>query len=107
MADKGDAGALDRDPRARVAGGGRPLPARPLHDRRTRGDDPPLGGGAAPRRGTPLRGGRAKDTRLDDDGDARRPLAPPRRGWLPAGARSDEGGELDRLTIAVPVKGRL
>ncbi|HUY70837.1 MAG TPA: ATP phosphoribosyltransferase [Gaiellaceae bacterium] len=34
-------------------------------------------------------------------------MAPPRRGRLPLGARPDGGGHIDRLTIAVPVKGRL
>src|SRR5262249_2671140 len=44
---------------------------------------------------------------VDDNGDARRPLAAARRGRLPLGARSAEGADVDRLTIAVPVKGRL
>src|SRR6184192_2575042 len=45
--------------------------------------------------------------RLDDDGDARGALAAVRRGRLPAGARPQEAPQSDRLTIAVPAKGRL
>ena len=49
-----------------------------------------------------------RDGRVDDDGDARRALAAPRRGRLPAGARPAEArSRSDRLTIAVPAKGRL
>ena len=57
--------------------------------------------------GAAVPGDRAADGRLDDDGDAGGALAAPRRGRLPAGARPAEGGDVDRLTIAVPVKGRL
>ena len=39
--------------------------------------------------GLPVHGDRAQDARLDDDGDAGRALAAPRRGRLPAGARPD------------------
>ena len=46
--------------------------------------------------------------RLDDDGDARGALAAPRRGRLSAGARPHGAAQRsDRLTIAVPAKGRL
>src|SRR3984957_18238635 len=107
MAHKRDAGALGGDPRAGVARGGRALPPRPLHDRGAGGADAPLGGGTAARRGPSLHGGGAQDARLDDDGDAGRALASPRRGRLPARARPAEGRELERLKIAVPVKGRL
>ena len=58
-------------------------------------------------RGLPYLEVAREDARLDDDGDAGGALAAPRRGRLPAGARPAEGGDVDRLTIAVPVKGRL
>ena len=45
--------------------------------------------------------------RVDDDGDAGRALAAPRGGRLPAGARPAGQPGADRLTIAVPAKGRL
>src|SRR6185437_15055040 len=99
--------AVGRDPRAGVAGRGGTLPAGSVHDRGARGDGPPLGGRAAGGPGTALPGGRAEDARVDDDGHAGGALAPSRRGRLPVGARPSEGGGVDRLTIAVPVKGRL
>ena len=107
MADARAEGALGGDPGAGVAGRGGALPAGPLHDRGAGGDGAPLGGGAARRPGAAVPGGRAADARLDDDGDAGGALAAPRRGRLPLGARPAEGGDVDRLTIAVPVKGRL
>src|SRR5215211_2399837 len=66
-----------------------------------------VGGGPARRPRLAVPGDRGGDARVDDDGDARGPLAPARRGWLSARARPDAGRDPDRLTIAVPAKGRL
>src|SRR5579862_2546846 len=96
--------AVGRDPRAAVAGRGGAVPAGPLHDRGARGDGAPLGGGSARRPGLAVPGGGAEDARVDDDGDAGRTLAATRRGRLSPGARPPEGRDIDRLTIAVPVK---
>ena len=107
MADDGLEGALRGDSRTRVAGRGGAVPAGSLHDRGAGGDGAQVGGGAPGGSGAAVSGGRAADARVDDDGDTGRALASARRGWLPAGARPAEGGDVDRLTIAVPVKGRL
>src|SRR5262249_30990034 len=66
-----------------------------------------MGSGTARRAGVAVPGDLAADGRFDDDGDPRRALASPRRRRLPAGARPDGEQGIDRLTIAVPVKGRL
>lgn len=66
-----------------------------------------MGGGTSRGPGAAVPGGRGEDGRLDGDGDAGGSLAPPRRRRLSARARSAQGDEIDRLTIAVPVKGRL
>jgi len=66
-----------------------------------------VGGGTARGSRAAVPGGRAADTRVDDDRDQGRALASSRRGRLPLGARPAEGDGIDRLTIAVPVKGRL
>ena len=100
-------GALRGDPGAGVAGRGGAVPAGPVHDRGAGGDGAQVGRGAPGGPGVAVPGGRPADARVDDDGDAGRALASPRRGRLPAGARPAEGGDVDRLTIAVPVKGRL
>src|SRR5579871_599059 len=107
MADARSPRPLGGDSQPAVAGRGRALSARPVHDLRARGDGASLGGGAARRPRIAVPGGRPEDARLDDDRDAGRALAAPRRGRLPLGARPDGGGDIDRLTIAVPVKGRL
>src|SRR5262249_32210124 len=109
-------------------GRGRALPQGPVHDRGARGDGAPVGSGTARRPGPAVPGDLAANGRLDDDRDARGALAAARRGRVPAGAGSSgeptsrrlDGGSLaempalpaaeqhrDRLTIAVPVKGRL
>src|SRR3954469_11404266 len=108
MADDRDGRALRGDPVAQDAGGvGRVLP-RPLHAVGAGGDGPPVAGGSAGGRGTALPSGREPDGRIDDDGDARGPLAAPRRGRLSPGARAYGAAQRsDRLKIAVPVKGRL
>src|SRR3954470_21504259 len=119
MADAGDGRAL-RDARAaRVGRGGGAVPAGSVHARGARGDGTSLAGRAPAGAGAAVRRDCAADGRVDDDRDAGRALAPSRRGWLPARARSAEGLGVDvgrsmsaedesaRLTIAVPVKGRL
>src|SRR6478609_7589537 len=98
MEDERAEGAVGSDPRPGVAGRGGAVPQGSLHDRGAGGDGRP---------GAALPGGRAEDARVDDNGHAGGALAAPRRGRLPAGARPPEGGDVDRLTIAVPVKGRL
>src|SRR6266511_3613814 len=107
MADAGDQTPFRGDRVPPLTGGGGPLPARPLHAVGTGGDGAPLAGGAAPGRGAAVPGDQQADARLDDDGDARSPLAPLRRGRLPARARPAQAPQSDRLTIAVPAKGRL
>src|SRR6476660_4708622 len=107
MADTGAGGAGGCPARARDARGGRVLPAGSLHAGGARRDGAPLGRRQAGRPRAAIPGGRSAHARLDDDGDAGRALAAPRRGWLPAGARPAEGVDVNRLTIAVPVKGRL
>src|SRR6266540_2267191 len=107
MADAGDQTPFRGDRVPPLTGGGGPLPARPLHAVGTGGDGAPLAGGAAPGRGAAVPGDQQADARLDDDGDARSPLAPVRRGRLPARARPAQAPQSDRLTIAVPAKGRL
>src|SRR5581483_1304429 len=106
VAHPGDRRPLRRDPQPEDAYGADRVPAGPLHALGARGDGAPLGGGPAAGQGPSVHGDRGEDRGLDDDRDAGRALAAPRRGRLPAGARSREarGG---RLTIAVPVKGRL
>src|SRR6266508_3394762 len=107
MADAGDQTPFRGDRVPPLTGGGGPLPPRPLHAVGTGGDAAPLAGGAAPGRGAAVLGDQQADARLDDDGDARSPLAPLRRGRLPARARPAQAPQSDRLTIAVPAKGRL
>src|SRR6266540_1428192 len=107
MADAGDQTPFRGDRVPPLTGGGGPLPARPLHAVGTGGDGAPLAGGAAPGRGAAVPGDQQADARLDDDRDACSPLAPVRRGRLPARARPAQAPQSDRLTIAVPAKGRL
>src|SRR6266540_530088 len=107
MADAGDQTPFRGDRVPPLTGGGGPLPPRPLHAVRAGGDGAPLAGGAAPGRGAAVPGDQQADARIDDDRDARGPLAPVRRGRLPARARPAEAPQSDRLTIAVPAKGRL
>src|SRR4051812_3556793 len=102
VGDEGDAKALRGDSRAREQGGrGAVLPG-PVHPLGARGDGAPVGGGAPAGAGAAVPGDRRANGRLDDDGDARRALAAPRRGRIPARARSN-----GLLRVAVPVKGRL
>src|SRR5438876_5406927 len=102
MADEGARGAVRSRRLAADEEGGGAVPPRPLHDVRARRAGAPLAGGAAPRRRAALpRGGEAR-ARLDDDGDAGRAVAAPRRGWLSTGAE-----EAAVVRIAVPSKGRL
>src|SRR5919201_6869892 len=69
---------------------------------RALGDGASLGGGAPARARPAVPGDRRANGRVDDDRDAGRPLAAPRGGRLPAGARSR-----GLLRLALPVKGRL
>src|SRR6059058_3600285 len=102
VGDEGDARALRRDPVAGDAAGARGLPPGPMHALRARGDGAPLGGGAPARERAPVPGDRGANGRVDDDGDARRPLAAARRGRLSNGA-----GPRGLLRVALPAKGRL
>src|SRR6266496_2321756 len=107
MADEGNQRAFRGDRLPPLGGRGGPLPARPLHAVGDGGDGAPLAGGAAAGRGAAVPGDQQADSRVDDDGDTRGPLAALRRGRIPVGARSAETAQSDRLTIAVPAKGRL
>ena len=67
-----------------------------------------MGGREAPGGGASVHRGRPPGAGIDRDGDTRRPLAAPGRGWLPAGDRPAEAaGGAERLTIAIPARGRL
>src|SRR4029453_19197790 len=107
MANTGDHRALRGDRMPPLARRGGPLPARPLHDVGAGGDGTPLAGRAPPGRGSAVLGDQQADARVDDDRDARGALAAVRGRWVPARARPAETPESDRLTIAVPAKGRL
>src|SRR6266498_231821 len=107
MADEGNQRAFRGDRLPPLAGRGGPLPARPLHDVGAGGDGAPLAGRAAAGARASVPGDQQADARVDDDGDARGALAAVRRGRLPARARPFEAAQSDRLTIAVPAKGRL
>src|SRR5713226_9609745 len=101
MAHTGDGGALRDDPRAGEPGRGRTVLQGSLHPGGAGSDLAPLGGGQAVGPGAAVSGDRAADGRVDRDGDTGGALAAPRRGRLPAGARTGV------LRVAVPVKGRL
>ena len=58
-------------------------------------------------RGAALSRGEPADGRVDDDGDAGRPLAAPRRGAATGWRSTARRGRLGRLRIAIPAKGRL
>src|SRR3954453_4180309 len=113
MADQGDARALRRDPVAGDAGGDGELLPGPVHDLGARGDGAPLGGGASRGAGPAVPGDRGASRSVDDDGDAGRALAAPRRGRLPGGTRplgsavGPAPASARTLRVAVPVKGRL
>src|SRR5919198_5363484 len=94
----------DDPPPADARGGGAVLP-RPLHAVGAGDARAPLAGGQAPRRGADLPGGSGADGDVDRDGHAGGPVASPRRGRLPAGARSASASAPDRLTIAIPARG--
>src|SRR5437016_2247440 len=106
MADARDDRALRGDSQPEIAGGAGGVPAGPLHAVGAGGDGAPLGGRAAGRPGAAVPGDRRTNGGLDGDRDAGGALAAPRRGRLSARARQGET-DSDRLTIAVPVKGRL
>src|SRR5438552_18436745 len=108
MANERDDRPLRRDPRPPDARGGGALLPGSVHARRDRGDGASLAGSEAAGRAAAVPRGGEAGGRLDDDGDASSALAPPRRGRLPAGSGSTEAtSRSDRLTIAIPAKGRL
>src|SRR5262245_32503315 len=107
MADTGDDRALRDDRASRVDGGSGTILPGSLHAGGARGDGAPVGGRTLAGGGAAVRRDRVANGGLDDDGDAGRALAAARRRRLPVGARPADGAEVDRLTIAVPVKGRL
>src|SRR5437764_12972677 len=102
MDDQGDARALRRDPVAGDAHGDGELLPGPLHDLGARGDGAPLGGGTPAGARPAVPRDRGASRRVDDDRDARRTLASPRRRGLPDGTRPRA-----LIKIAAPVKGRL
>src|SRR5436305_8769149 len=106
MADARDDRALRGDSHPEITGGAGVVPAGPLHAVGAGGDGTPVGGRAAGRPGAAVPRDRRADGRLDGDRDKGGALAPPRRGRLSARARQGET-DSDRLTIAVPVTGRL
>src|SRR5262245_548884 len=108
MADERDTRPVRGDPQPPNGGrGGAVLPGS-LHARGTRGADAPLAGGEAARRGASVPRSGGEDRRVDDDGDPGRAVAEARRGRISAGPGPEEAGvRPDRLTIAVPAKGRL
>src|SRR6478672_9512374 len=106
MDDARDVRALRRPPLDEEGGGAGGVPAGPLHAVGAGGDGSPLAGGQAGGPGPAVPGGGREDGSLDGDRDAGGALAQPRRRRLSAGARPGEAGS-ERLTIAVPVKGRL
>src|SRR5436190_1748484 len=106
MADARDDRALRRGAQPEVAAGAGSLPAGPVHAGGAGGDGAPLAGGETRRPGAAVHGDRREDGGVDGDRDARGALAQPRRRRLPDRDRQGEEGG-DRLTIAVPVKGRL
>src|SRR4029079_13746031 len=107
-ADERDTGPVRGDPQpSNGRRGGTVLPG-PLHTRGDRGADAPLAGGEAARRGASVPGGGCENGSVDDDGDAGRAVAETRRGRVSPGARPAEADvRPDRLTVAVPAKGRL
>src|SRR5712691_6495342 len=115
MADERDLAALRRSVAPEDVERGGALPAGPLHAVGAGGDGAPLAGGAAARGGAAVPRDQPADARLDDDGDSRGALAATRGGRLPAAARPNGApkavpaniAQSDRLTIAVPAKGRL
>src|SRR5581483_10322323 len=106
MADSRDHPGPGRDPQHEQAAGAAGVHAGSLHAVGAGGDGSPVAGGAARGRRPPLHGDRGADGGVDGDRDEGGALAATRRGRVPAGARQEEARSA-RLTIAVPVKGRL
>src|SRR6476659_6098712 len=108
MANERDARPLRGDLEPPNPGRGRAVLPRPVHAGRARGADAPLASGPAVGRGAAVpRGGHANG-RVDDDRDPGGAVAQAWSGRVPAGARSPEDGvRPNRLTVAVPAKGRL
>src|SRR5713101_6523358 len=107
MADPRDERALRRDAVAGDPGGDRMVPPGSVHAAGVGGDGAPLASGASRGKRDDVRGDRGAHGSLDDDGDAGGALASPRRGRLSRGARAAGGDDVERLSIALPVKGRL
>src|SRR5215510_9476393 len=108
MADQRDTRPLRGDPQPPNDGRGGAVLPRSLHIGGARGVDAPLAGGPAPGRGSPVSRGGGANGRVDDDGDTRGAVAEARGRRVSTGARSAEAGiRPDRLTIAIPAKGRL
>src|SRR5262245_41218485 len=107
MAHARDERALPGDPVSGDPDGAGALPAGPVHAGGAGGDGAALDGREARRPGVSVRADRAEDGRVDDDRDAGGALAAPRRRRVPGGAKPTRERVDGRLTIAVPVKGRL
>src|SRR5438105_1155425 len=107
MADTRDTRPAEGDRLAPDDQRGGAIPPRSLHAVGARGDDASLAGSAAGRSRAAVPRGEQENGRVDDDRDAGGALAPPRRGRLPADPRPAAASRADRLTIALPAKGRL
>src|SRR5258705_12420316 len=84
------------------------VPPRSVHAVRAGGNDAPVAGSAARRSRAAVPRSKQENGRVDDDRDAGGALAAPRGRGLPADARPTAPSERsDRLTIAIPAKGRL
>src|SRR3989442_13315623 len=108
MGDERDTRSTEDDRLAPNRRRGGTVSPRSVHALRARGDDAPLAGGAAGRSRAAVPRGEQENGRVDDDRDTGGALAAPRRGRLSADARpAAPSARADRLTIAIPAKGRL
>src|SRR5712691_7261082 len=108
MGDERDTRSTEDDRLAPNRRRGGAVPPRSVHALRAGGDDTPLAGGAVGRSRAAVPRGEQENRRVDDDRDTGGALAAPRRGRLPVDARpAASSARADRLTIAIPAKGRL
>src|SRR5665213_965061 len=106
VGDPRDERALRRDRGTEIADDAGSMLPGSVHARGAGGDGAPLAGGAPREQGAAVHGDRVEDGSVDRDRDPGGALAEPRRGRLPQRHRSGQADD-GRLTIAVPVKGRL
>src|SRR5262245_3944583 len=108
MANDRDTRPLRSDPQPPYGRRGGAVLPRPLHAGGAGGTDAPVAGGATAGPGPSVSRGGGPNGRVDDDGDPGGAVAQARRGRVSTGARPAEARvQSDRLTIAVPAKGRL